>query len=337
MKTDKKSAIKKIKEMVYTTKLEPEEFRANFDRTFSTVFLPNNVECVQKDYGGVKCDVLSPTVYSSKRIMIYIHGGSFVGGSCASYRNFCASFAHASSCRVIVPEFRLPPTYPFPASIDDLVNVFRIVYEEENLARGLAITNGEKSDNVQGNIVIASDGSGASLAMALIFKINKKYRGNIQNLVLFSPWLDLSSKNPLIAAGKKKKDDVLSGETLHCAVDKYTYAANLSNPLVSPLLASDEDFEEFPQVYIQIGEKEILLEQTMELKKRLEKINVDCILDVWPEMIYMFQMADEYLPQSHLAVEKVGKFISKREGDSKEEIAKRMEISLKNNIYMGER
>ena len=334
MKADKKSAVKKIKEMVYTTKQEPEEFRTNMDRLFSTVFLPNNVECSERDYGGIKCDVISPVVYSSKRVIIYIHGGSFVGGSCSAYRNFCASFAHASSCRLIVPEFRLPPTYPFPASIDDLVNVFRSVYEEENVARNLEISaSGLRPSNSSGHIIIAADGSGASLAMALIFKINKKYRSNIQNLVLFSPWLDMSSDSPLIAGGRKVNDGVISGEAIHAAVDKYTYAANISNPLVSPLKAPIEDFEAFPQVYIQMGEKEILLSQAKELKSRLSQVGVDCIMDVWPDMMYMFQMADEFLPDSHLAVNRVGEFISKREGDSEEEIEERRKIIKKNNIW----
>lgn len=335
MKSDKKAAIKKLKEMVFTTKQEPEEFRTNFDRTFSTVFLPNNVECSQAEYGGVTCDVISPVVYSSKRVVIYIHGGSFVGGSCRGYRNFCASFANASSCRMIVPEFRLPPTYPFPASIDDLVNVFRAVYEEENVARNLEIS-ASGTDNTRGHIVIAADGSGASLAMALIFKINKKYRSNIQNLVLFSPWLDLGSDNPIIAGGKKVSDGVISGDALHSAVDKYTYATNISNPLVSALRAPVEDFEEFPPVYIQMGEKEILVQQAKELQDKLAKVNVECLVDAWPDMMYMFQMADEFLPDSHLAIEKIGKYISRREGDSQEEIEERDRIIRKNNIFQGE-
>ena len=49
--------------------------------------------------------------------------------------------------------------------------------------------------------------------------------------------------------------------------------------------------------------------------------------------MYMFQMADEYLPDSHLAVNKVGEFIREREGDTEEEIEERIKISRKNNIF----
>ncbi|HAK68898.1 MAG TPA: acetyl hydrolase [Treponema sp.] len=332
MKEDRKSAIKKLRNLVFTKKMEPEDYRENFEKTFSSVFLPNGVECAECTYGGVPCDKISPTIYSSRRIVIYIHGGSFVGGSRNSYRNFCASLANESSCRIIVPEFRLPPTYPFPASIDDLTSVFRAVYEEENALRSLEIDRtGLNDKNKKGNIILAADGSGASLAMALLFKINKKYRDNIQSLVLFSPWLDLSSDNPLIA-GRKVSDEIISGENLHSAVDKYTYATNITNPLVSPLKAPLEYYEEFPPVYVQMGEKEILVQQSQELSRILKNKNIECILDIWPKMMYMFQFADEYLPESHLAVEKVGRYIKHREEETTEEKKEREKILRKNNI-----
>ena len=332
MKIDRKAALKKLKALIFNSKTEVEDYRKNLEDTYSTVFLPNRVECTEKEFGGVPCDVISPMVCSSCRVMIYIHGGSFVGGSRKASRGFCAQLAHASSCRIIVPEFRLPPTYPFPASIEDLVAVFRSVYEAENILRGREISEGSRDDDdTKGRIIIAADTSGASLACALIFKINKKYRCNIQHLILFSPWLDLSSDNPLIAK-KRVSDEVLSGEALHAAVDKYTYAANISNPLVSPLKAPPEDFEDFPPVYIQMGEKEILVQQAKELKSKLTEVNVECELDVWPNMMYMFQLADEFLPDSHLAVEKVGRFLSSRKPESVLDRMEREKIIRKNHI-----
>ena len=110
MKIDRKAALKKLKALIFNSKTEVEDYRKNLEDTYSTVFLPNRVECTEKEFGGVTCDVISPMVCSSCRVMIYIHGGSFVGGSRKASRGFCAQLAHASSCRIIVPEFRLPPT-----------------------------------------------------------------------------------------------------------------------------------------------------------------------------------------------------------------------------------
>ena len=123
--------------------------------------------------------------------MIYVHGGSFVGGSRSAYRSFCASIANATSCRVVVPEFRLAPAYTFPNGIEDLQAVFRSVFTEEQIARSLDSSNPKKPE--QPEILIAADGSGASLAMALILNLRERYRECISRVILFSPWLNLTS------------------------------------------------------------------------------------------------------------------------------------------------
>ncbi len=333
---DRKAAINKIQKLILKPKAELDSFRAQLEDTFANPFLPNHVECQEKVYGNVRCDFLMPEVYSSRRIIIYVHGGSFAGGSRDSYRIFCASLANAASCRLVLPEFRLPPTYPFPASIEDVQTVFRMVYSEEEVALqleknnfSLKVSKDDAENHAQ--IILAADSSGASIALACLLNLPEKYRAIVKTLILFSPWLDLSSENELIA-GKKIHDEVLSGEDLHRAVDLYTYAMNLKNPLVSPLLASWEKYVGFPPVYIQMGQKEILLKQVEKFEALLKDARVEVIKDVWPKMMFMFQMADEYLPQSHLAIEKIGKYISQRKGLTEEELAERDRILKLNDI-----
>ena len=86
---DLRAAIRKLRLMSYTSWTDVDAFRERIEKTYKSVFLPNHVECNEREFGGVMCDVLVPEVYSSKRIMLYIHGGSFVGGSRDSWRNFC--------------------------------------------------------------------------------------------------------------------------------------------------------------------------------------------------------------------------------------------------------
>ena len=309
-KTDRRSAVKKLRTLAITNKSDIEDFRKKIEETFKCTILPNRVDCSERDYGGIKCDVLTPEVYSSRRVMIYIHGGSFVAGSRDSWRNFCASLSNASSTRVIVPEFRLAPTFPFPSSLEDIQAVFRMVYAEEQITLQL-----EDSD-AKPQIIIAADGTGASLATALLLRLREKYRECVSNLILLSPCLDFSDDSPLIA-NKKSSDEVMSAETLHRSVELYTYASNFSNPHVSPLKALSESYRGFPEVYIQMGEKEILKNQVTQLEGLLQSADVNYVLDIWPDMMFMFQMADEYLAQSHLAIEKLGEYISFRDKEEK--------------------
>ena len=113
---DKKGAVKKLKLLAYNGKTEVEVFRKKLDENYKVTFLPNHVECSEAKYGDVKCDVLAPEIYATNRVMLYIHGGSFVGGSRLAYRSFCSSLANKCFCRVVVPEYRLAPSYPYPAA-----------------------------------------------------------------------------------------------------------------------------------------------------------------------------------------------------------------------------
>lgn len=304
---DRKSAVKKLKNLVYNSKISVEKFRKNFDTTFTTVFLPNNVECVDYRYGNVSCDVLVPELYASNRVMLYIHGGCFSGGSPKAYGNFCASLATKGFCRVVIPNFRLAPAYPYPAAIEDIQSVFKSLFTEEQVACSLNSEKGSKTAIPE--IIIAADGSGASIACSLLFNLRDKYRSCIKNIIFFSPWLNLSQDSKLLTS-RKFSDEIISGDVLKKSGSDYTYTANRNSPFVSPIFADKEQLANFPPVYIQMGEKEILLEDAKIFKQKLEDEGNICELDVWEDMMFMFQMADEFLYESHLALDKIGKLIT---------------------------
>ena len=88
MTNDRKGALKKLKSLCFSSKSNLENFRNNLDSSFSSYFLPNGVECSTRKYANIECDVLAPEIYASNRIILYIHGGSFVGGSREVYKNF---------------------------------------------------------------------------------------------------------------------------------------------------------------------------------------------------------------------------------------------------------
>ncbi len=304
---DRKSAVKKLRSLAYSTKQQVEDFRKNIDDKFSCAILPNRVECSEQTYSDIKCDVLTPEIYSLNRIMIYIHGGSFVGGSRVAWRSFCSSLAAATSCRIVVPEYRLAPAYAFPAAVEDLQAVFRNIFTEEQVA--CSLNSPDDKRQALPEIVLAADGSGASQAMALILSLRERYRDCISQVILFSPWLSLSPSNPIIE-NKKCHDEILSGDCIRRSGDIYTYSGNLENPMVSPLFIPKNSLDHFPPVFIQMGGREILLEDAKTFKKNLNSEGVVCELDVWPDMMFMFQMADDFLAESHLAIERIGKLIT---------------------------
>ncbi|MCR4939731.1 MAG: alpha/beta hydrolase [Treponemataceae bacterium] len=299
MVNDRRAAIKKLKKLVFAPKAEIETFRKKIEEEFTEIFLPNRVEREEKDIGGIPCDILSPMVYATDRVMVYIHGGSFIGGSRASWRSFCASLAHASSTKIILPEIRLAPKFPFPAALDDIKDVFKTICVEEP------------------DILIGADGSGASIAMGLLLSLKEKVRERIKEIVLFSPWLDFSDDAPIFKT-KKLKDEIITVDAIKRTGNMYTYSSNLSNPLVSPLYMKPSMMGNFPEIYIQMGEKEVITSEAERFCNLLRENNVKYTFDVEKDMMHMFQMADEYLNEAHLAIERVGTHIRIRNEEEEE-------------------
>ena len=68
--TDRRSAVKKIKQLIYTPKSDTLKFRKIIEDTFSIVDIPNNVERIITEIADVSCEKLIPDVCSKKRVML---------------------------------------------------------------------------------------------------------------------------------------------------------------------------------------------------------------------------------------------------------------------------
>ena len=338
--SNRKAAIKKLKALVFNSRADVNVYRAKIESLFKVVSLPNNVERQEKVFGGVACDVLSPELYASNRLLFYVHGGCFVGGSRSSYRNFCAMLANKAYSRTVVPEYRLAPTHPYPAATEDIQLAFRSLFTEEQITRSLNfstkglrsasnatdtpnMTNARSAENVMHagsaakstaddfspEIIIASDGAGASIAMSLLLNLRERYRKCIKRVVFFSPWFDLSETS-ILRSEKKASDEIMNSDSYQKCGEAYTYASNFSNPLVSPVYASKEALKDFPPVYIQVGEKELLVSDAKKMASLLRAEGNRCDVDVWEDMPHLFQLADDYFDEAHDALRKVSTIIS---------------------------
>jgi acetyl esterase/lipase len=300
---NRKKAIHKLSHLIYLPKRDPRVFREKLENAFYSPHLPHRVECGKFFVEHIPYEMLSPRAYVKNRIIFYIHGGSFMGGSSRAWRTFCASFANECVARLVIPDYRLAPTFAFPAALEDIQNVFRCLLNQE-----YAMVRNDSGGIQSPKIIIAADSSGASLALALALNLKESIKQFIRCIVLFSPWVDLSSDSALYKA-KKNDDEIINPASYKRSADLYTYVSNLKNPLVSPIYASPQSFQEFPPVYIQMGSREILLADVNRFCQKLKDASIPYTLDVYEGMMHMFQMADEYLAESHLAIERAGQYI----------------------------
>lgn len=294
-KIDRRQALKKLKYLIFKAKDDPVRYRSEMDEVFTVPVIPNNVECTESRFGNVECDILRPQVVAADRHIFYIHGGCLVGGSRKTYRSFCASLADEAAALLCVPEYRYAPTYPFPCGLDDIQAAFRdycsLLYSEGNP-----------------DMFIAADTAGATIACALLQDLPQRFRQYVRALMLFSPWCDISIGSPVLSE-KRAHDELVMAEDIRRCAELYTYEQNLSNPAVSPVYIRPDIIEHFPPVYMQAGEKELFMPDMERFEHLLTDAGVQCTFEVWPQMMTMFQMADEFIPQAKPAVEHAGNYI----------------------------
>lgn len=335
IKQGRKAALKKIKTLSYSQKVDTESFRKKIEETFSTDYIPGKVEITEKEFGGVSCSIICPELFSANRAMIYIHGGNFIAGSRQSWTSFCSTFATATSTKIILPEFRLAPEHPFPAQAEDIENVFKSVLLSEKINLKMNSTDDIdlKEDKEKPEIIIAADSTGASIALSFLLGLDKKYLSEISKIILLSPILEYSFDDATVAL-KKLKDEVTNAESIRQCACMYTYESNISSYSVSPIKAEDSLYEGFPEFYIQCGAKELMLPYNKQFELKLARSGVKCTLDIVEDMMFLFQLADESLMEAYESITRIGDWINFRGGETKEEIEERKRLIKENNITM---
>ncbi len=88
----------------------------------------------------------------SKALILYFHGGSFVVGDLDTHDALCRRLSVDTKMRVLAIDYRLAPEHPFPAGINDAVDVFR--YVAKNFAQ-FADANAK--------LIVMGDSAGAAL------------------------------------------------------------------------------------------------------------------------------------------------------------------------------
>lgn len=297
MVTTDSHALRKVgklfKNAVYNPRLPVKTLRANYDSLLGTTILPNNIDRQEVDVGAVQADLLIPEMAIGKRTILYAHGGGFISGSRFSARNLCASLAHEAASKILVPEYRLSPEYPFPTAMEDMYRAYSWI-----LHQGIPSSD----------VIFAGDGAGANLVLSLVQYLIAERIPLPAAVIALSPWINLSCDTVAYNA-RKNPDPIHSREILSAQALQYTYQSNFTNPKVSPIYG---DYSHFPPMFIQCGSEEILLDDAKRLAQKAQNAGVSVTLDIHEGMWHLFQTSDSLTPRAHLAVKKIGQWV--REG-----------------------
>ena len=202
--------------------------------------IPDEVSVKEQKINNIKSEWLIPENADPEKLILYVHGGGYVSGSCSDHRRFVSEFAKFTGITNLIYEYRLAPEYPFPAALDDSVEIYQWL-----LSSGF----------VPENIVIAGESAGGGLTLAVLLALKERNIPQPKAAVAISPWTDLTCSSDSYYTKNK-----VSPAPVNCwNVFSHHYLGDNqgTNPLISPLFG---DLKNLPSIFINSGVDDELYE-----------------------------------------------------------------------------
>lgn len=195
---------------------------------------------------------------NSQPVLIYFHGGAFIGGRIEVVENACKDLAEKAAAVVVNVEYRLAPEYPAPAAMNDCYNALKWVYDH---AEELKIDK-EK-------IAVAGDSAGGHLAASVSWLDREQRNHFIKFQALIYPTLCLDVKTleasmwpvekfqPAPEYMPQLKVELQNMLIYHQVIEKvFVKDGDPKHPMFSPLLA--QTFSNMPPTFIAVAEFDFL-------------------------------------------------------------------------------
>lgn len=279
--------IKRVHGMIESTDIE--KHRHSQDQVGALLGSGKDIQIREVSVQDMKGEwVCVNRAHMKKYVILYCHGGGYSTGSSLYARTLTTKLAASTSMDVFAFDYRLAPEQPYPAAIEDAVRAWDYL---------MLLGYGAR------DVIVAGDSAGGNMALSLVLKLKEKERLLPRGLVLLSPWTDLTSSGKTHET-RKEADPVLNAEYLQRMIDNYAAGKDLTNPFISPLFG---DFTGFPPTYIQVGDNEVLLGDSIGLHKKMVRENVSVKLDVFKGMWHVFQMSP--FKTAYEAMDKCAEFI----------------------------
>lgn len=228
--------------------------------------------------------------------LVYLHGGGYVAGSPATHRGLVARIAKAAGCVALVPDYRLAPEHRFPAALEDA-----------RLALAYAMEHGPDGESPGARVVLAGDSAGGGLALATIVAARDAGERLPARVATLSAWTDLAATGASIAT-RAEVDPMIPAALLAGWSRHYLGDLDPRHPYASPLYA---DLRGLPPTLLQVGDAEVLLDDSVRFAERARERGVAVELEVFPELFHVFQAFAGALPEGREAIAKVASFLAR--------------------------
>ena len=289
----------RLKRQVITPQTDTVQLRREFEEAASKFgAIPAGVKVSPVSIPGLPEGLSAEWIYpdggpaspaDAERAIFYTHGGGYVTGNCIDHRMHVAKFVQATGTGALLYDYRLAPEHPFPAGMDDTLTTYRWLLDEGIQAE---------------NVVIVGESAGGGLCLASLVAIRDQGLPLPAAGVALSPWTDLT------CSGESYRTNALRDVSLLGSWEVWSryYAGENDprHPWISPLYA---DLGGLPPILIEVGDHEILLDDSRRFAEKAAAAGVDMRLRVWEGMVHCFPLFAPAFPEATQAWEEVIAYI----------------------------
>jgi acetyl esterase/lipase len=252
------------------------------------------VLCRQAEVGDLPAEWVLAEGADPDQRLLYLHGGGYVSGSAAFYLTLAARLSAAAQCAVLLPDYRLAPEHRFPAGLEDCLHAYEWLR-----------TSGPTGPARAEAVFVAGDSAGGGLALAILLALRDRQRPLPAAGVMLSPFADLTLAGESIRS-EAEHDPIMDPGALPEFVSLYADESDYRNPLASPVFG---DYTGLPPLLIQVGEHEIIRDDSLRTAARARSAGVHVTLEVWAGMFHVFQSHEPLLPEGRQAIENIASFM----------------------------
>ncbi len=227
-----------------------------------------DVEGRAAEFGGVPGILYVSRQQAPVGVVLYLHGGGYIGTSPTMYAFFTARVCRETGCAVFVADYRLAPEFPYPAASEDASAIYT-----DLLRRGIP----------PARIFLAGDSGGGGLANTVLLEPSDRFDPvRPAGLVLFSPEVDLRLDEDSVTENADR--DILPWNIPTAA---YLHGFDATNSTVSPVSA---DLSGFPPTCVTWGGDEMFRDPIRRYVQRLRAAGVPTDAREFEGMFHVFQI-----------------------------------------------
>nr|AAF87664.1 esterase [uncultured bacterium] len=237
---------------------------------------------------GVACENMSDSRHPGAPRVLFFHGGAYVMGSPHTHRILGVKLILHSKVRATLVDYRLAPEHPFPAAIEDCLDVYEAMRRE--------------SDDP---IIFCGDSAGGGLVVSCMLAARDRGIPLPAAGICFSPWLDLTMSGNSIVKNRRR-DGIIGNSPMSLYARAYAGETDVRHPWVSPIFAN---LAGLPPLLLQASSAEVLYSDAERFVARARAAGVEAELQTFKGQVHVFQAIPFVVPEARMAMRLVTTFI----------------------------